>query len=98
MTSNWEKLDNVSDNIKREPWSLYWREMKTGTREFEQFIHDPLRNLIGVFSGVTKTWKVHTNILNHEHGLAASHACLLALVDPEKKIIYLTIYKHREGK
>jgi hypothetical protein len=98
MASNWEKLDDVSRHIESEPWSLYWTEMKTGTPEFEQFLHDPLSSLVGVFLGVTETWRVQTNILNHEEGLAASHACQLALVDPAKRMVYLTIYKHSEGK
>jgi len=98
MATNWEKLDDVSRNIASEPWSLYWAEMKTGTPEFEQFLHDPLSSLVGAFSGVTKAWRVQTNILNHEEGLALSHACQLALVDPAKKTVYLTIYKHAKGQ
>jgi hypothetical protein len=97
MASKWEKLDDVSQNIKDEPWSLYWNEMKTGTPEFEQFIHDPLSSLTGALAGVTQTWTVQTNILNHEAGLMVSHACQLALVDPGKNTVYLTIYKHLKG-
>jgi hypothetical protein len=98
MKSNWEKLDDVSENIKNEPWSLYWSEMKTDTPEFEQFLHDPLSELVGSLSGVTRAWTVQTNILNHEFGLLGSSACKLALVDPDKNVVYLTIYKHRKAE
>jgi hypothetical protein len=96
MGSNWEKLDDVSQNIRNEPWSLYWSEKKTGTPEFERFLHDPLSEFVEEFSGVTRDWTVQTNILNHEIGLLGRSSCNLALVDPDKKIIYLSIYKHRK--
>jgi len=33
----WEELDDVSKSIADEPWSPYWRELKSGTAEFERF-------------------------------------------------------------
>lgn len=97
MASKWEKLDDVSKSIANEPWSLYWNEMKTGTPEFEAFLLDPLSHLVGNLAGVTKEWTVQTNILNHEISLRHDPACELALVDPQKNIVYLTIYKHLVG-
>ena len=90
----WEKLDDVSSNIAQEPWSLYWNEMKSGSREFEDFLHDPLSRMVGVFSDVDKSWSVQTNIIGHEIGLSEDLVCKLALVDPRRKTVFLTLYKH----
>lgn len=90
----WEKLDNVSQNIANEPWSLYWNEMKSGSHEFEDFLHNPLPTLIKVLDGVDDTWTVETKIRNHEKGLLINAVCTVAMADPQKKIVYLTLFKH----
>ncbi len=90
----WEKLDDVSTNINNEPWSLYWSEIKTGTQEFEDFIHNPLGELTTVIGGINADWKVQTQMLGHEIGLLVDAVCRLVLVDPRSKTLYLTLYKH----
>ena len=90
--SDWECLDDASKNIKDELWSFYWREWKSGTEEFEEFLHKPLRELKHL--GAKKGFKVHTNILNHEVGLTMSAVCSLAIVDPKGKVVYVTMFKH----
>jgi hypothetical protein len=92
--STWEKLDNLSKNIAEEPWSLYWREMKSGTETFEHFLHEPLQHVADDFDEVDKSWTVQTQIIGHEIGLYAHAVCSIALVDPRRKTVFLTLYKH----
>lgn len=92
--ATWDKLDDSNKNIANEPWSLYWSESKSGSKEFEEFLHDPLKECSAEMSGVDRTWTVQSNILNHEIGLLSDLVCKLALVDPVKKTVYLTLYKH----
>ena len=92
--SKWEKLDDVSKNIAHEPWNLYWKEHKSGTKEFEAFLHNPKAVLVAELAEVKDTFNIQTNILNHERGLEASLVCTLVLVDPDKQLAYVTLYKH----
>ena len=92
--ATWDKLDDVNKNIANEPWSMYWNEMKSGTQEFEDFLHEPLKVLCGALDGVDESFTVQSNILNHEVGLVNSIVCQVAIVDYQKKIVYLTLYKH----
>ena len=92
--AKWEILDDTSKSIADEPWSLYWREMKSDSKEFEDFLHDPLSALIGKLSGVNITWNVQTNMIGDEIGLSSNTVCTLALVDPHRKTVFLTLYKH----
>jgi hypothetical protein len=94
----WEKLDDVSKSIADEPWSLYWRELKSGTAEFEEFLHDPLSHLVKSFEGVDRKWTVQTNRIGHETGLMRSAVCSLALADHDRKTVFLTLYKHKPAK
>ena len=93
--TTWEKLDDVSKSIAEEPWSLYWKEFKSGTDEFEQFLHNPLSQMTKAFEGVNREWTVQTNVIGHEQGLVMSVVCGVALVDPQKKTVFLTLYKHK---
>jgi hypothetical protein len=91
--AEWEKLDDVSQNIREEPWSLYWREWKSGTRAFEDFLHDPGKELVR--SGLARRgYSVQTNIINHERGLRVTAVCTMVIVDPRSKAAYITLYKH----
>ena len=92
--ANWDKLDDDNKHIREEPWSLYWCEMKTGTEEFEEYIHDPLTVLSRDLGEVDKSWTIQTNVLNHENGLAGSIVCNIAIADKAKNIVYSTLYKH----
>ncbi|WON73901.1 hypothetical protein [Nitrosospira sp. Is2] len=92
--TTWEKLDDVSLKIAKEPWSLYLGEMKSGTQECEDFLHDPLSDMAGVLSEVDKSWNIQTNIIGHEIGLSVDLVFKLALVDPRRKMVFLTLYKH----
>ena len=56
----WEQLDRLSQNISAEPWSLYWKEWKSGTKEFEAFLHEPLAHLQKAFKHVGQSWNVQT--------------------------------------
>ncbi len=94
----WEKLDDVSKNIASEPWSLYWIEWKSGTKEFEEFLHNPLAHSADSFEGVDRNWTVQTNVIGHEGGLMQSAVCSLALVDRDRKTVFLTLYKHKPPK
>ena len=89
----WEKLDDVSASIAKEPFSLYWSEVKSDSKEFEEFLHDPLGEIVDVASGVDKSWSVQTNIIGHEIGLMDVMS-RLALVDPHRKTVFLVLYKH----
>jgi hypothetical protein len=93
-TRRWVSIDEVSTEIREEPWSLYWREWKSGTAEFERFLHEPLSVLSEELDGVASDWSVTTQIINHDHGLGMTAVCSLAMVVPENKTALLTIYKH----
>ena len=90
----WDKLDDRNKNIANEPWCLYWSESKSGTPEFEEFLHSPLTVLTQDIDEIDETWTIHTNILNHEIGLSNNPVCSVLMTDSTKKLAYLTFYKH----
>lgn len=91
----WEKLDSVSKSIAEEPWSLYWNEMKSEEPEFKEFISNPIPVLVEQTDEVEADYRIQTTIINHEVGLMGSMVCQAALVDPDSRTVYLTLYKHR---
>ena len=91
--AKWSKLDTKNKDIEKEPWDLYWTEWKSNTKEFEDFLHSPKNEAISSF-GADDSYAIQTTILNHEAGLLGSAVCGTALVDPNKKIVYFTLYKH----
>ena len=93
----WDKLDEQNKNIKMESWSLYWSEFKSGTSEFEEFLHNPLKVLSQSIDEIDSSWTVYTNILNHEVGLQKDEVCSLCMTDQKKKIAYMTFFKHPIG-
>jgi hypothetical protein len=90
----WVYLDELSPDIRDEPWSLYWKEWKSGTPEFEALLHDPLEVLSKQIPGVTREWTVATEFVNHERGLSNNIVCKLAMVMPDEKRVLLLFYKH----
>jgi hypothetical protein len=90
----WVSIDAVSDEIRDEPWSLYWREWKSGTEDFERFLHEPLAVLGESFDAVADDWIVTTQVVNHQHGLNYTAVCTLAIVMPTNRSVLVTLYKH----
>lgn len=74
MNKKWQRIDDVSKDIADEPWSMYWNEMKSGTEEFEEFLHKPMRVLQNTLDGVDNSFTIQTNILNHEIGLERQYS------------------------
>jgi hypothetical protein len=93
-TALWTKIDDVSKDIRDEPWSMYWREWKTGSEPFEKFLHDPVRMLADELTEVEQDWSVTTTVANHQVGLSRSPICIVATVVPEERRAYLWLYKH----
>lgn len=92
--SDWIKVDDTVQDIDEEPWSLYWREWKSGTEEFETFLHEPLRVLTEQIEGCGNDWRVNTEIINHENGLVSTAVCTMVQVMPDLKTAKVTLYKH----
>ncbi|MFE9883274.1 hypothetical protein [Streptomyces sp. NPDC005784] len=99
-TKLWTKIDDVSQEIRDEPWSMYWREWKTGSDPFEEFLHDPVGVLAEEIAEVGPDWTVTTTVANHQVGLRASPICIVAMVVPNERRAYLWLYKHEpeDGK
>ena len=91
----WVRLGTQHKSVNDEPWNLYWSEMKSGTPEFEEFLHDPLTTLCRDLAECDESWTVQTIVLNHEATLSNNIVCQVAFVDPPKKLVYLTVYKHQ---
>ena len=66
------KVDDVSKEIAAEPWSLYWKEFKSGTPEFEEFLHEPAKHVAQNISGGSD-WNVSTYVVNHEIGFTKNY-------------------------
>ncbi len=92
--AKWSKLDTRDKDIEKEPWDLYWSEAKSTSSEFQEFMLNPKKEAKRDLEGVDDSYTVQTTILNHEIGLAQDLVCKVALVDPGKKIVYFTLYKH----
>ncbi|MCZ0963497.1 hypothetical protein [Paracoccus benzoatiresistens] len=93
MTS-WKPVDTFDKDIDAEPWSMFWREVKSESDEFRLFITNPLSQMVGVLPEVEKDWSVKTNILNHEIGFTQNMVCTVAIVDGRSKTVFLSLYKH----
>jgi len=94
LRGTWEKIDDVSKNIAAEPWSLYWKEHKSGTVEFTSLLQNPISQLKGALDAVDDDWRVQSHFIGHEIGMEINAHCTLALVDPLSKTVFLTFYKH----
>lgn len=92
--ADWVKVDNFVAEIKEEPWSLYWKEWKSGSEEFEKFLHDPLPVLVEQIEECQKDWKVTTEILNHHAGFLGTAVCSTGMFVPSSKSAKITLYKH----
>ncbi len=89
-----EKIDEVAPYIREEPLSLYWAEFKSGSKEFEDFLHNPLEFYASNIEEVDHTWNVQTDIVGHEHGMLNSAVCKLSFVFNKYKLVKATLYKH----
>ena len=93
--AKWVLVDDHVKEIKAEPWSLYWREWSSSSTEFQDFLVDPLKTIIAdKIKGVSQTWSVNTEVLNHAIPLKMREVCLLMIVMPKEKRIKLLLYKH----
>ncbi len=90
----WVKIDNYVKEIAAEPWSMYWTEWKSGTKEFNDFLLNPIEFLSTSIDEVGRDFKVSTEILNHEIGLLGSAVCTGLMVMPASKLVKMTLYKH----
>ena len=92
--AKWEPLDTPNRSISEEPWDFYWQEWKSGTKEFEDFLHDPKKVLSEEIPSIKSDYYVQSMIVNHDIGLNGSAVCSTCLVDPRRKTVYLMLYKH----
>ncbi|WP_374772085.1 hypothetical protein OG756_02095 [Streptomyces sp. NBC_01310] len=92
-TEFWTRIDEP-EQIRDEPWKMYWREWKTGSEAFEKFLHDPIGVLVDEIRVVQPDWSVTTTVANHQVGLSRSPICIVAMVVPEERRVYLWLYKH----
>ncbi|HEU5252619.1 MAG TPA: hypothetical protein VFU16_04735 [Solirubrobacterales bacterium] len=93
----WIKLDDVSEQIREENWSLYWAETKTESDRFELLVRDPLRILVEELDEVEEDWHVISQFINHHFPHKQNWICRVVIVMPEIKTALLTYYKHPEG-
>lgn len=90
----WVKLDDVSEQIREENWSLYWAEAKSESDRFEQLLRDPLSILVEDLDEVEDDWHVISQFINHHLPHRQNLVCRVAMVMPEIKTALLTYYKH----
>ncbi len=95
--SEWVKLDDVSDQVRGENWSLYWGEAKSDSDYFARLLREPLAVLQEEIDGVGPDWRVITQMVNHHVPYVSDAVCRVALVMPEEKTVLLIFYKHRPG-
>ncbi|MGW4381419.1 hypothetical protein [Kitasatospora sp. NPDC004531] len=93
-SGRWKCIDDVSDDIRAEPWSMYWREWKSESEEFGRFLREPVKVLADEVPGVERDWTVTSTIANHHVGIGASPICIVAVSVPEERRVYLWMYKH----
>jgi hypothetical protein len=93
--AEWTKLDDVSEQIRDENWSLYWQENKSESDRFEAMLRDPLGVLREEIDEIEDDWNIFTQVVNHHIPIKKSWVCLVAMVMPEEKAALLTYYKHR---
>jgi len=92
--SEWVKLDDVSEQIRNENWSLYWAEAKSESDRFEQLLRDPLPILVEELDEVEDDWHVISQFISHHFPHRQSLVCRVVMVMPEIKTALLTYYKH----
>jgi len=92
--SEWVKLDDVSEQIREENWSLYWAEAKSESDRFERLLRDPLSILAEELDEVEDDWHVISQFINHQFPHHQSPVCRIAMVMPEIRTVLLTYYKH----
>lgn len=90
----WVKLDDVSEQIRDENWSLYWAEAKSESDRFEGLLRDPLSILVEELDEVEDDWHVISQFVNHQFPHIRNEVCRVAMVMPEIKTALLTYYKH----
>ncbi|UFR00765.1 hypothetical protein KBP30_06060 [Streptomyces sp. Go40/10] len=93
-TARWTMIDEVSDEIRSEPWSMYWREWKSDSEEFARFLREPIAVLAKEISEVEQDWTVTSTIANHHVGIGRSPICIVATSVPSERRVYLWMYKH----
>jgi hypothetical protein len=93
-SGEWVKLDDVSEEIRNESWSLYWAEAKSESDRFEQLLRDPLPILVEEIDEVEGDWHVMSQFVSHHFPHKKSLVCRVAMVMPELKTVLLIYYKH----
>ncbi|ADQ69399.1 hypothetical protein C499_12535 [Halogeometricum borinquense DSM 11551] len=91
---DWVSIDESVPEIDEEPWNLYWHEFKSGSDEFEKFIHNPLAVLANSIEEVDESFHITTNIVNHHRGLAMTEVCTMPMVMAEYETVHVLLYKH----
>jgi hypothetical protein len=102
-TAGWIELDlkklQPSDETQI-PFQAFANRFKSSSPDSENFIHDPLGELIAAgergvdaFKQIDEKWTVSTFIVNHEDGLRFVHLYAVAKVIPGKKKVAITMVK-----
>jgi hypothetical protein len=77
------------------PVRLFVARYKSSSIDSERFIHDPVTVLretgLDAFAGIDNTWRITTQVINHENTLSASHTVSSASV--QGKDVGLTLNK-----
>lgn len=92
--ANWVQVDDHVQEIAQEPWSMAWREWKSGSSEFNDFLMNPLPEIMKDFPLVQADWRVTSEIVNHERSLLGSAVCNTCIIMPDTKTVKLMFYKH----
>jgi hypothetical protein len=107
-TAGWIELDIGPLQPKQDntqiPFRLLANRFKSSSPDSENFIHDPLGELIAAagtveaFKEIDRDWTVSTFIVNHEDGLRFVHLYSVAKVVPAKKKVAITMVKLTQAR
>jgi hypothetical protein len=82
--ATWVRIDDFVQEIRDEPWSMYWTEWKSGTNEFQNFLLDPLNTMIADrIEAVSNSWSVNWAV------------CTILIVMPQEKQVKVLLFKHK---
>lgn len=87
-------LDDKIQEIADEPWSAFWCEHKSGTKEFGDFILNPLPTLETKLN-LSPGYRISSFFLNHNIAFTERFVCCVGMVFHEEKLVHLTFYKHK---
>ncbi|WP_199091572.1 hypothetical protein [Bosea sp. ASV33] len=92
----WVSISSQINELKSEPWSMFWKEWKSESNEFKEFLLDPLKILKNNDEfRLDGNYSVSSELLNHHIPLTVSIVCTIIIIFPEEKHVKIMAYKHK---